>query len=476
MKWFSSQAVRVWRHDWRRDILLRRVLKNSSYLFVSNAIGAVLSIVTANLLGVAGFGVLGLLTSFVSGVNRLFSFRMGDVVVKYMGEALAREERDRAAAVVKAAMLVESVTSLAAYAFLVIVAPLAARYIIKDAVTSDALESSLLLLYGLSILANLTTETSTGILQVTNHFRSQALISLLQSVLVAVMVGFAYTRQGGLEMVVWAYLIGRIILGTGPILLAFYWLPRVLGHGWWRAPLSLLPPRRELVQFAVSTNFSGTINLIARDSEVTWVGLFFNTTVVGYFKTALSIITLIVMPINPLITTTYPEITRAFSSRNWSRLRSLLQKVSLLAAGWTGAVIVGLVLVGRQVLFQPWTIFGRTFQVYDSEFAPALGVLMVLMIGFGWANIFFWNRPLMLAQGKAGLALRVGFWSMLAKVSIAMLVFVLLPRLGLPRPGYIMEAALLSGYFLLSVGVLVWSGLREIDRAEAAAMLQGEPA
>lgn len=476
MKWFSSQAVRVWRHDWRRDLLLRRVLKNSSYLFASNAIGAVLSIVTANLLGVAGFGVLGLLTSFVAGVNRLFSFRMGDVVVKYMGEALAREEKDRAAAVVKAAMLVEAVTSLAAYVFLVVITPLAARYVIKDDLTSDALEASLLLLYGLSILANITTETSTGVLQVTNHYRSQALISLLQSVLVAVMVGFAYANQGGLEMVVWAYLIGKVILGLGPILMAFYWLRRVLGGGWWRAPWSLLPPRRELVHFAISTNFSGTINLIARDSEVTWVGLFFNATVAGYFKTALAIITLIVMPINPLISTTYPEITRAFAARSWARLRSLLQKVSLIAAGWTGAVIIGLLLVGRQVLFQPWTIFGRTFQIYDAEFAPALGVLMVLLIGFGWANIFFWNRPLMLAQGKAGLALRVGFWSMVGKVSLAMAAFVLLPWLGVPRPGYILEAALLSGYFMLSVGILVWSGVREIDRAEAATPLQGEPA
>jgi O-antigen/teichoic acid export membrane protein len=453
----SPLSLRGWQHD----RLLRRVLRNSSYLFASNAIGAVLSIVTANLLGVTGFGVLGVMTGFVGGINRLFSFRMGDVVVKYMGEALAREEKERAAAIIKAAMLVEALTSVLAFAFLALIAPLAAQFIAKDPHTAP-----LFLLYGISILTALTTETSTGILQVTNHFRSQALINLAQSVLVAGIIAAAYFYQGGLLMVLWAYLIGKIILGLGPIVLSFYWLPRVLGEGWWRASFKLLPPLPELTRFAVSTNFSGTINLLARDSEVTWVGFFFNPTIAGYFKTAQAIVTLVVMPINPFISTTYPEITRAFASRSWDRLHLLLQRVTLIAAGWTGAVVLGLVLFGRQLLFQPWTLFGRTFQVYGSEFLPAYPVLMVLLLGFGVANILFWNRPLLLAQGLANFPLKVSFWAMVAKVSLAFML--------LPWAGYMAEAALLSGYFVVSVGLIAWRGLREINRAQAAALLQGE--
>lgn len=447
--------------SWAQDRLLRRVLKNSSYLFASNAIGAVLSIVTANLLGVAGFGVLGVLTSFVAGINRLFSFRMGDVVVKYMGESLALNDLERAGAVVKAAMLVEAISSIAAFLFLVSVAPLAANFVAKDTTTLP-----LFLLYGISILANITTETSTGILQVTNHYRSQALISLAQSVLVAALVSVIYLNGGGLLEVVWAYLIGKVILGVGPILVSLYWLPRVLGKSWFRARWSLLPPRKELVRFAVSTNFSGTINLIARDSEVFFAGLFFNPTVAGYFKTALAIITLVVTPINPLISTTYPEITSAFTSRSWDRLRSLLQRVSMIAGAWTGAVTLGLLLVGRQVLFQDWNIFGRTVHIYQAEFLPAYPVLLVLLVGFGAANIFFWNRPLLLAQGLAGYPLKIGFFAMLVKVALAFIL--------LPWAGYLTEAALLSAYFVVSVGLMVWRGLREIDRAEVQARFQGE--
>lgn len=439
--------------SWSQDQLLGRVLRNSSYLFASNIIGAVLSIITANLLGVTGFGVLGVMTSFVAGINRLFSFRMGDVVVKYMGEALARGENERAAAIVKAAMLVESVTSMAAFGFLALVSPLAASSVVNDPATTP-----LFLLYGISILANIITETSTGVLQVTNHYRSQALINLVQSLMVALLVALAYINGGGIVSVLWAYLVGKIILGIGPILLALYWLPRVLGKGWQGASWSLLPPRRELVNFSVSTNFSSTINLIARDSEVFWAGVFFGPTVAGYFKTALAVITLIVMPINPFISTTYPEITRAYASKAWESLRSLLRRVSLIAGVWTTAVTLGLLLFGRQVLFQNWTIFGRTFHIYDAEFLPAFPVLLILLVGFGVANIFFWSRPLLLAQGLAGYPLMVNFWSMLAKVA---LMFALLPHAG-----YLTEAGLLSGYFLVSVGLIVLRGLRKIKQAE----------
>jgi O-antigen/teichoic acid export membrane protein len=439
------------------DRLLRRVVRNSTYLFASNAISAVLSIVTANLLGVRGFGELEIITVFVSNINRLLSFRMGDVVVKYMGEALERGETRKAAALVKAAGMIEGATSLAAYGVLVLLAPLGAAWIAKN-----PLLVPLFLVYGISILANITTETATGVLQVTGHFRSQALITLVQSVAVAVLLALGMLRGGPPEVLIWsvmaAYLAGKVIAGLGPIGVALFWLPRTVGKDWWHAPLSLLPPWKELVRFGLSTNFSATINVVARDSEGLWVGFFFGSTATGYYKTARAVINLITMPINPFISTTYPEITRAYAARQWLRLRNLLRRVSILAAAWTGMVALGLLLFGRQALFSPVALFGRTFQLYKSEFLPAYPVLLLLLVGYGCANILFWNRPLLLAQGLADYALKVSFWAMLVKV---ILTIVLLPRLG-----YLAEAGLLSAYFLLSVGMMVWRGLRGVREAE----------
>jgi O-antigen/teichoic acid export membrane protein len=451
----NINSMTPWFNRWRNDHVLARVVKNSGYLFTSNVISALLSILTANLLGVRVFGVLGIVISFVSNINRLLSFRMGDVVVKYMSNHLARDEKQAAAAVIKAAALTEGITSLLAYGILAALAPLAATYIADDPTTLP-----LFLIYGLSILSNITTETATGVLQVGGKYRSMAFINFLQSIATAGIIVYAYFSHTGLTTVLMAYLTGKMILGLAPIALAIYWLPRMLGKDWINAPFSLLPPRKEFIRFSLSTNFSGTINMVARDSEVLWVGYFFSPLEAGYFKTALAIINLVVMPITPFISTTYPEITRAIAEFRWARLRRLISRVTAIAAAWTGVVAIGLILVGKPILFDTWNILGRSFHIYKPEFAPAFSVLLILLVGFGFANILFWNRPLLLALGKAEIPLHIGFWGMVIKVILSFLV--------LPRAGYLTEAWLLSGYFVLTIGVIIWQGYRNLQHAEAA--------
>jgi O-antigen/teichoic acid export membrane protein len=447
---------------WFEDRILRRVLRNSSYLFASNVINALMLVITTRLLGVSAYGALGTITSFGSGVNRLLSFRMSDVVVRYMGEYMARKEYDRAAALVKAAGLIEALTSIVAYGVLVLLAPLGARYIIKDETVTP-----LLILYGLSILGNITTETATGVLQVTNHYRSQALINLVQTVLVASIITGAYFTHAGLQGVVVAYLVGKMILGLGPIGMALYYMGKIFGAGWWRAPLTGLPPRRELVRFGLSTNFSGTVNLVVRDSETLWISYFLDTTYAGYYKAALALIQMVVMPIAPFVNTTYPELNKAIVLRKWDRLRKLLGRVSIIAGVWTGAVALGLGLFGQQVIFTPWSFFGhpllimgKAFSPLKATFLPAYPAMLVLLIGFGFANILFWNRSLCLALGLPDYPLKVYLWGMVVKVALA---FLLIRQAGVA--GYIVEAWLLSGFFLVTVGLTVWRGLSEVRRA-----------
>jgi O-antigen/teichoic acid export membrane protein len=434
---------------WRKDHLLGRVVRNSSYLFISNAVSAVLSIVTADMLGVVGYGLLGIITAFVSNANRLLSFRMSELVVKYVSEAVSAGDKDKAAAVIKAAGGTETLTSLFAYLVVLALSPLAARYI-----TQDSSLTPLFFLYGLSILANFASETATGVLQVSGHYRSQAVINLIQSMIIALGIVYAYYTKAGLLMVLIVYLAGKVILGLAPIFVALYWLPKYLYPGWYKSAYSLKPFRKDLVRFGISTNFSNTINMVARDSEVLWVGFFFSPMIAGLFKTALAIINLVVMPITPFISTTYPEIAQSVASRQWLRLKNLLRRVTMLSGGWTIAVAAGLILFGRPLLFNGVTAMGRTFSLYNSEFLPAFPILLVLLIGYGFANTFFWNRPLLLAFNQADYALWAAFLGMLAKVFLAILL--------LPEAGYMTEAWLLSGYFIITVGAMLWQGLSRL--------------
>jgi O-antigen/teichoic acid export membrane protein len=428
----------------KQDRLLKKLVRNTGYLASGSTVNMLLSLVQsvvgAWLLKPEGVGDLGNIIVFTSTINRLFSFRMGELVVRYMEQFLHQERKDRAAAFVKAAALVEAITSLLAFGLLIWLAPWAAQTFSRKPELAP-----LFLLYGLTIPANLMTETSTGVLQVNRRFGSQAWITVVQALLTAALIVGAYFFQAGLAVVVLAYLLGKMIMGIGPMVLAWRALGEQLGADWWRASFKLLPPLRELGGFAINTNLSATLNLVVRDSELLWVSYFLSSYESGLYRIALSIINLVMVPITPFISTTYPELSKCIATQSWPALKRLLRQVTLIAGGYTGAVGLGLVLFGNFLLM----IYGK-----GPDFTAAYPALLVLLLGFGTANTLFWNRSLLLAFNRAGYPFRIMLWCGLLKVLLSFWV--------VPRYGFSGEAALLSAYFVVSVGMIAWKGVRFI--------------
>ncbi|MCX8025088.1 MAG: lipopolysaccharide biosynthesis protein [Thermanaerothrix sp.] len=443
MKRFAS----LWA-SWKEDRLLRQVVRNTGYLFSGNTLSLGLSLyqglLAAYLLGPESYGVLGLVIAFASNVNRLLSFRMGEPVIKYVNHYLAQERKDLAAGVVKLAALVEGVSSILAFLLLVLLSPLAVRWFIKDPSAQPWIP-----LYGLALLGNLFTETSTAILQIGGRFRAQAVVTLVQNIITAAGITVAFVMHWGVFEVMLAYLAGKMVFGLAMMSTGWQTAAKILGPIWWRTPVRHVPEKAALGRFALSTNLSGTVNMLIRDNEVLWAGLFLSSLEAGYYKFALALMNVLMLPILPFIQTTYPEITRAVTQQAWKTLRALLRRTSLIALSWTTAVVVGLILVG------PW--FLSWFK--DGAYMPAFPLILALLVGYGFANVFYWNRPLLLALGKPNDPLLI---TMAVGTLKTLLMFVLVARYGV-----LSLALLLSGYFVISVGAIIWRGTRELARAES---------
>jgi O-antigen/teichoic acid export membrane protein len=438
---------RIWT-EWKKDDLIQRIIRNSGYLFssstVSMAIVMAQSILVARLLGVYGVGIVGAVTKFSSSISRLFSFRMGELIVKYVGQFIEQNKPNRAAAVLRAAALTEIATSIFTFMVMIALAPLAAIYIAKDSTTV-----ALFVFYGLSMLANLTTQTSTAILQLGNKFNLIAVVNLVQTILTASIIGYAFVIDGDIWHVVIAYFVGKSFNGLTLFILALSQSRRLLGTGWWRVSWEKSIGTKEFWRFALSSNFSATVNQVARDSEELWIAYFLSPLEAGFYKTALSVINLVLLPINPFISTTYPEISSQAGKKEWPKLRGLLKKVTTISGAWTISVSLFLLIFG-------WWLIPF---VYGAEFAPTTPVALVLLIGFSFANVFYWNRPLLLALGLPTYPLKVSALAGAAKVGLS---FLLVPTLG-----YLAQAGLLSAFFLVTVGLNVWRGLKEIGQKEA---------
>jgi len=441
MSLFSS----MW-NNLKKDKLLQKVIRNAGYLLSSNVLSMGLSIVQSifagRLLGVTNFGVIGTITVFATTLNKIFSFRMNELVVKYFGEAVVHQEKEKAAAIVKAAGLGEIISAALSFLILILLAPLAAERLADDPSTTP-----LFIMYGTIILANLTYETAIGIIQVQNHFRNQAVINLVSSISTASIIAWAYFTEKGLFEILSAYLLGKFILGFGTSFLGWREMNKLLGKSWWKTNFKSLPSLKELLGFAFSTNLSNTVIHLVRDNEALWIAWFLTPVEVGYTKTALAIINLVQVPITPFISTSYPEINNAVIKHDWKLLRRLLKRITLISGLWTGLSAVGLALFGRWLLM-----------FYGSEFLPAYIPMLLFLIGLGYANILFWNRPLLLSLGLPMVPYRISLYCGIIKIGLA---FFLVPRYGLK-----VEAFLLSAFFVVSITMIVLRGLKEVKIRE----------
>jgi O-antigen/teichoic acid export membrane protein len=443
---------------WEDDHLLRRVVKNSSYLFSSNVISSILSfvqtVVAVRLIGVANWGLVATIQTFASNINRFLSFRMSEVVLKHLGPSLTDDKKEEAAALVKVAALTEAIMSIVAFLILVLLTPWAARVFARD-----INQAHLFILYGLILLSNLVFETSTGVLQATHRFDQLARVNLINSIITVSVISGTYIlfRWGGLisaphlvEAVLLAYVLAKTYVGVSQVVLAAREMNNALGHGWWKVSLRNLPGKVSLVAFAVNTNLNGTVNLFFRDNIPLYMASLLSTTAVGFFKIAMTFIIPITLILDPFIAPTYAEISRTIAKFEWKTTLRLLKRITAISAGVVLAIWAGWALVG-------WWIIPT---LYKRQAIPVYPLLLILIAGYGFASIFQWNRSLFLSLGKAGYPVLIS--TLVGTIELA-LIFTLVPRYG-----YLMMAFILSGYFILSIGFITLRGLWAIHRRALA--------
>lgn len=436
----------LWHKTWatlKEDALLGKVIRNSAHLFTSNSLSLALNVVqgalAVRLLGAAGLGLITLVVGFASTVNSLLSFRMSELVVRYGGEYIEKGEGEKASALIKAAGLTEASVSVLAFLVVLFTAEWASQTIAKTPGTAV-----MFIVFAIGLLANFNAETSIGILQVTGKIRYQGTINLIQSIVSITIVVSAFFWGNALLLVLLAYLVGKIILGLGLFLSAQNQLRGVLERGWWKTPLSSLAEARNVIRFAVSSNISATIIKIFRESEPLWVGYFLSTGAVGYYKVAYALVSFLSVPADPLIAATYPEINRLIVQKAWPALRSFLRKVTTIAFVINVAAALGFVFLGRFVLL---------IYTGHEEFAAAYPTMLALFVGLAFNYTLFWNRPLLLAFGLPDFPIWATLAAGLVKVALA---FWLVPKFGILAAG-----ALLSYYYIASVGIMALRGVKE---------------
>lgn len=423
--------------------LLRRILRNSSYLVsatvLSAAMGMVQGAIQVRVVGVVGVGLLGAMAGFTNVINRFTSFRIDELVVRYVRHYEERKQHDRAAAVYKLAALLELGGNATAFLLIVLLASLGVSLF-----SDQSGVEHLFILYGSLVLVNVFFDTSDGILQVFNRFGAKSIIDITQSVVRLSATVLVLLTGGGMIEIILAELAGRMVRAVAVMAVALSTVRKQWGVGWWRTPFSVLrDDRRSLLTFAFSTNLSATVSLIAKDSEDLWANAFLGNLAGGFYAIARTLIGFLQIPVSPLPSTTYPELSRAIAQNDWKSVRHVLRRGSMLAALYSLPVAALLFFFGQQVI----TLY--TKQNLPEVYAP----LLILMIGYLFVNIFYWSRAALLAFNRPVFPTIVNTIGMILKV---IGIFVFAPF------GAVAFAALLSGYYIFTITVAVIRILQDV--------------
>ncbi len=436
----------------RDDPALVRILKNSGWLLSAKGLSlpmqVIQSVLIARLLGVSSFGLFGVIVAYVETARRLTSFRMNEVVIKFVTDAIVARDMPRGAATMKAALGAEVTSSLVSFVVVWVTIPAIGPYFL-----GDASANTFVLVYSLSIMIDCMLEPATGALQVFDRFRVQAIADVVGKIASLVAIAAVYLMHGGMLAVIIAYLIGNTI-STGLVLVyAMRVTTERLGPRWWRTPLAVLRGRgREIGGFALSTNVGGTLSLIVKDSELLWLGYFTTPAAAGLYKLAKSWISMVVIPAAPLVKSFFPEIARTIAARELDQTRRLLRKGTVLAAAWI--VPVGLCFLAASPWMVPW--------LYGPDYRPAITVFAVLLLGMGISDILFWMRPMLLALGRPDVALRITALHTVLKIVLVVAL--------VPAGGAVAMAGVTAGLFIFGSIVGTAFALYKLRRLEQPAI------
>lgn len=380
-------------------ILASRVLRDSGVIFIGRWVNLALSILTSALvaraLGLEQTGLVTLAMASVSIVVQFIDVRTSEALIRFMGNALAREERDEALSYFHIGLVVDVVVAaLALLVVLLIVPPILNGYADRDRLLP--LFSIYVLTTPFTILQN----TFEAAFTIYRRFRLQTLLDIGMAVLSLIVL--VALSASGMEAVVWGYVLVAIInlVVTGGVSLGLLrqGLRGAKGTGY-RERL------RQFMPFAMHTSLMGSIKAAAVHFDALLLGGLRGPADVALFDKARSALSLLSLPVSPVSSVIYPMMNEAWAKGDPARLRYLIRRFMVFS------LVVGLAGAAAFFIAADWLVV----LIYGTEFAAAAGLLRIMLIGIVLELVMGWVRTVAMVAGRPQLVTYTGLTAIIGR-------------------------------------------------------------
>jgi O-antigen/teichoic acid export membrane protein len=353
-------------------------------IFVGNGFNLIIALLTsvllARILGAHNYGLVALAITSVNFVIQFIDAQTDEALIRFMGNALARDERDEALTFFYVGVMVDILVGLVALLVVILVVP----PIIRSFPNGADLEP-LVWIFLVTTPFTILQSNFESVFKTFRHFRLNTVLTIIVSLFSLVLLVILATS--GVRAVIQGYVIATLVDFTLFSGVAIWLLVRHLRGARGR---NFRQVWRQLTPFVFHTSVMGSIKSISVNLDTVLLGALANVSAVTYFTIARTAINLISMPVMPVSTVIFPMLNEASAKGNIERVRYLLKRFILFSS----------VICFSADLF--FLLFADILVkiIYPPDFFPVANLIHIMLIGMTLEIVMGWVRRLALVMGK----------------------------------------------------------------------------
>lgn len=432
----------------------KTLFRNSAWVFVANATGALYSflrsVIIARGLGAETLGHYTVAIAFVLTIQEILKLNTGVGIIRFGAEYRTAGRPDKMIALIKRSVLY----SLSSAALSVLAIGVMLMFFYDSFLEVKGL-SWFILLYsavnGISFLDNI----SKSVLNLYYRFRINSAIQILMDTIeFALVAACIYFYRDDLTRffatVIIARLTNTIICNAAAALEMKKELGAYLHSG-----MQLIDDqRREIWRYIAGNSFSNTLKTFMNQGDVLLLSALCGPAAVGLYAVAKKLAYSVLTITDPLVKSIFPQLSLLVYENKFDALKVMLRKITL------AAMIPAAIFMVVAIFLKDWILA----TIYGKQFLPAANAFVIHLAGALQGSVFFWSLPLVNSLGMATMRLRIYLLAILAGLPVAWL--------GASLAGAAGVAAGLLTANLLITALFLWFAYRYIRQQEAGASLK----
>lgn len=314
----------------------------TSAQFLASVVQVMLS---ARILGPDGLGAVAVIIATASLLFRIVSLPGNEVITTFVMRSVTEGRPDDAAGTLRFTVLASQVSSLVAYTALALVA-FAGTSLLGEAEPY----TSALLVYGVGGVAAATVRESTAVLRLADRLHWGFAVAAVGAAARIAFLLAAWVTEGGLIMVVLAYVAGDVTTGVGMFCAAAA-SERNAGLPGFLRSLSAKAPGREIVAFQVGSFSRASIEALILHIDVILIAHVVSLHQVGLYRAACQIVDATRHPFRSISTGVQAEYSRQWYGGDLDAVRRISRRFTRLSLA-VAAAGYGLLLLFHEPIIR----------------------------------------------------------------------------------------------------------------------------